>query len=233
MSSQLSLALSLRDEATFDNFLTPGPSVRGQACQLLQGRLSPGESLAYLWGGRDCGISHILQASCHHYLARGKPVQYLPLGDTIGFDAESLLAGLDQLALVCLQDIHLIEGVAGWEREVFNLFNKMRERKNLLVVTSDRPPRELALALADLKSRLSSGLVYHFKPYSEPEKLEILCFRAARLGLDISEEVAQFIMHRGGRQLEQLMTYLQQLDAASLRAQRRITIPFVKETFGW
>jgi len=233
MPSQLSLSLSLRDEATFANFLAPTGSLRAQAVQVLQGELNPGETLCYLWGGQGSGISHAIQATCHHFSATMRTAQYLPLADLLELDPEALLAGLEWQALVCLKDVHLIQGKLTWERAIFNLFNRTRDAGNLLVVAADRAPRDLVLSLPDLHSRLSSGIVYHFGAYTDREKGDILRFRASRLGLDMSDEVAHFILSRGGRDLAHLMTCLQQLDKASLRAQRKITIPFVKTVFGW
>ena len=151
----------------------------------------------------------------------------------LAFEPAELLAGLERQAVVCLADIHLIENKPDWQRAIFNLFNGVRDHGNLLVVSANSPPRELGLSLADLQSRLTSGIVYHFSAYTDEEKTAILRFRAARLGLEISEEVALFVINRGGRNLDQLLDYVKQLDAASLRAQRRITIPFVKEVFAW
>ncbi|MCK9503449.1 MAG: DnaA regulatory inactivator Hda [Porticoccaceae bacterium] len=233
MAAQLSLALSLRDEATFDNFLVRPDSVRAQAVQVLQGKLYPGQHLVYLWGAPQAGVSHLLQAACHYYLEQQRGAQYLPLQDMIGFEAESLLVGLEQLPLVCLEDIDRIQGNPQWEKAIFTLYNSIRDRGGLMLVAADRSPRELQLGLADLKSRWSSGLTYHFNPYNDEEKLAILRFRASRLGLELGEDVALFILTRGSRNMDQLMTYLKQLDAESLRARRRITIPFVKETFHW
>lgn len=233
VNSQLSLALSLRDEATFDNFLAPSGSARAQVSQMLQGRLYQDEHFAYIWGGRGSGASHLLQASCHMALASGGGAQYLPLEDMAGFDPGDILESLEKLSLVCIQDINRVEGMANWEEALFTLFNKMRDRRRMLVVSADRAPRQLALVLPDLQSRLASGLTYHLAPYSDGDKADILRFRGARLGLDMGEEVAAFIVNRGSRELGQLMVYLQQLDVASLAARRRLTIPFVKEVFGW
>ncbi|MGD9660348.1 MAG: DnaA regulatory inactivator Hda [Porticoccaceae bacterium] len=233
MASQLSLALSLRDEATFDNFLTRPDSVRAQAVQVLQGKLYSGQHLVYLWGAPQAGVSHVLQAACHYYLEHQRGAQYLPLEEVISFEPESLLVGLDQLPLVCLEDIDRIQGKPSWEKAIFTLYNSLRDKGGLMLVSADRPPRELQLGLADLKSRWSSGLTYHFRPYSDEDKLDILRFRASRLGLELSEDVALFILSRGSRNVDQLIGYLKLLDAESLRARRRITIPFVKKTFHW
>ncbi len=233
MSDQLSLALSLRDEATFANFYAAPGSVRAQATAALVASVDTREPLVYLWGGCGTGISHVLQATCHHYLQAGLTVQYLPLEDVAGFDPDSLLAGLELQSLVCLEGLEHIVGNKPWERGLFGLFNKLRDRGNSLVVSAVKPPRELGLELADLQSRLSCGLTCHFAPYSDGDKLAIIRFRGGRLGIELSEEVAAFILSRGDRNMDNLITSLRRLDSAALKAQRRVTIPFVKEVFGW
>ena len=87
--------------------------------------------------------------------------------------------------------------------------------------------------LPDLASRLTSGITFHFASYGDADKIAILRFRAARLGFDLTDDVAGYILNRCSRELDDLMAVLQRLDAASLEAKRRITIPFVKTIFGW
>ncbi|MCK9467999.1 MAG: DnaA regulatory inactivator Hda [Porticoccaceae bacterium] len=236
VTSQLSLPLSLRDEATFGNFLAPTGSVRAQVVDLLQNLargVDEGETSIYLWGGEGAGCSHLLQAACHEYQRQGRGVQYLPLDELCDLEPDGLLADLEHQALVCLAHIEAVAGNHAWELAIFNLFNRMRESGSLLLIGADRPPRELPVTLPDLQSRLTWSLVFHLPFYGEMEKVAILRFRAARLGIELGEEVAAFILNRGERSLATLMSYLARLDKASLCARRRVTIPFVKAAFGW
>ncbi|MOA27048.1 DnaA regulatory inactivator Hda [compost metagenome] len=57
--------------------------------------------------------------------------------------------------------------------------------------------------------------------------------RASRRGLHLTDEVGRFILTRGSRSMNSLFDLLEQLDHASLQAQRKLTIPFLKETLGW
>lgn len=233
MEQQLSLSLSLRDEATFDNFLAPDGSSRAQLVRLLSGELDPELSPFFLWGGAGSGRRHLMQAACHHFLSSGDSAQYLPLEELLGFDPDSLLAHLERLPLVCVEGVEHLAGQAQWQRALFNLCNAMKAENHALVISADRPPRALELELADLQSRLGSGLVFHLEPYADDDKRAIVRFRAERLGIEMGDDVAAFILSRGGRDLPGLMNCLGQLDRASLEAKRRVTIPFVKQIFGW
>ncbi len=236
MTDQLSLPLSLRDEATFANFLAAEGSARAQVVSVLQAAArgeDSRETAIYLWGGRGAGCGHLLQATCHDYQRHGLGVQYLPLDVLRDMEPTGLLADLEHQSLVCLSHLEAVAGDQAWDLGIFSLFNRMRERGNLLLMGADCPPRELPVRLPDLQSRLAWSLVFHLPAYSDPDKIAILRFRAARLGIELGDEVATFILNRGGRSLETLMGYLERLDRASLRARRRVTIPFVKAQFGW
>lgn len=233
MADQLGLTLSLGEDATFDNFYSEGNSVRSQLVAMLKGDVPDGENLVYLWGGGGAGGRHLLQASCHYFLTTGRSSQYLPLDDVIGFDAGALLDDIEHVSLCCLDGMERVGTHRDWQKAIFNLYNKVRDCGNLLLVHADRPPRELPLELADLQSRLCGGLTYHLPPYTDEDKRAIIQFRAARRGMDLGDDVVAYILSRGSRSLERLMNYLAELDCASLKAQRRITIPFVKEVLHW
>lgn len=233
MIAQLSLALSLRDEATFDNFFAPDGDPRAVVKRVLSTAPAGQEHLIFLWGGAGSGLSHLLQATCHSFITRKLAVQYLAVAEVMEVDPAALLAGMENQALVCIDGIDAVAGKDHWERALFNLFNKIREKGHLMVVGANCSPRELGLHLPDLQSRLSWGLTFHLAPYNDLEKQAILRFRAGRLGIEMPEEVAAFILNRCGRDLDELMARLRKLDSAALQAKRRVTIPFVKEVFSW
>ena len=89
------------------------------------------------------------------------------------------------------------------------------------------------MALPDLRSRLSWGIVFQLPQVDDEVRCAILCFRADRRGLALSEEVASFIVHRAPRSLHRLLELLDQLDRASLAEKRALSIPFVKQSLGW
>lgn len=236
MANQLSLPLSLRDEATFDNYLAPAGTVRAQVVNLLQSLArgtDSGETSVYLWAGEGAGCSHLLQAACHDYQCQGLGVQYLPLDELGDVEPAGLLADLEYQSLVCLSRLEAVAGDSAWELAIFNLFNRMRDHGNLLLMGAACPPRELPVGLPDLQSRLAWSLVFHLPPYADADKIAILRFRASRLGIELGEDTAAFVLNRGERSLETLMSYLSRLDKASLSARRRVTIPFIKTEFGW
>ena len=90
-------------------------------------------------------------------------------------------------------------------------------------------PDKLDISLADLLSRLKSALIHQLVDFSDDDLRRLLQLRANVRGMYISDEVAKFLMHRLQRDTQSLMQALETLDKASLQAQRRLTMPFVKE----
>ncbi|HWP94854.1 MAG TPA: DnaA/Hda family protein, partial [Gammaproteobacteria bacterium] len=97
-----------------------------------------------------------------------------------------------------------------------------------LLVTAHVAPAALRLGLADLRTRLGWGLVFHLRPLDDEGKLAALRLRAERRGFELPEETARYLLSRFQRDMRTLCGLLEALDTASLAAQRRLTIPFVK-----
>ena len=102
-----------------------------------------------------------------------------------------------------------------------------------LLAAALEPPRALNVRLADLRSRLTSAVVYRLGEPSDEEKTDILCFRAQRRGMSLAPDVARYIVNRAPRALHDLLLLLDELDQASLARQRLLSIPFVREMLGW
>ena len=226
---QLPLLVQLRDDATLENFLpfaATAPLVEGVRNQCG----GDGESVVFIHGGSGSGRSHLLQGACHLV---GDNSLYLPLRELSVYAPEEVLAGVETLGLVALDDLDVVMGQEAWELALFGLYNRAREWGCRLLIAANAAPRALPVKLADLRSRLSWGVVYQLSSASDEEKQAILQFRAGRRGLKLSDDVASYIVTRAPRELDQLLALLDRLDRASLADQRALSIPFVKQQLGW
>jgi len=226
MAVQLPLNIKLRDNATFNNYF---PGANREAVEYLQ--LHCGlrdEPCAYLWGGRGTGKTHLLQAACHIVALRDLPTAYIPLSQADEL-SPAILEGIAELSLVCVDDVHSVAGDDSWESALFHLYNRMRDAGTHLVVAGDNSPGSLNIRLADLVSRLAWGAVFQIQPLNDEEKLLALQLHASVRGMEMSLDVARFLLHRSRRDMPALYSLLDQLDRVSLSAQRRLTIPFIRE----
>lgn len=228
-SEQLPLGLTLRDEATFENFY--GLANREIVIELKKTASAQGERVVYLSGVRGQGCSHLLQACCHYAHSHQLPSVYIPFEQADAF-SPALLVGLEKLSLVCLDDVHLIAGQKKWQEAVFHLYNRVIDAGSSIIFAANVPPRGMDSLLPDLISRMSSGLVFQLASLSDSEKLDALITRAHRRGITLSEEVGKYLLAHSPRHMATLFSALEVLDKASLAAQRRLTIPFVKKVLG-
>ncbi len=222
MSAQLPLGIGLRDSANFNNFFV-GPNAE-VVFQLERGD----EPFVFLWGSEGSGRSHLLQAACHRMSAGTGGAVYLPLSESPEL-APAMLEGLETMALVTVDDLQQVAGQSEWEHGLFHLYNRARDSGCRIIVAADAPPAALGISLPDLSSRLGWGPVYQLLPLDDVDKCAALQLRAHRRGLELSDEVANYLLRRSPRGLHSLFSLLEHLDRASLAAQRRLTIPFVRE----
>lgn len=227
---QLPLAVQLRDDATFENFYSAKNAL---LVNEIKRQLQHGEQYIYLCGPEGSGRSHLLQAACHQADQLGLPSVYLPLDELNHYKPSELFEGLAALPLVCLDNIAAVLGDRAWEEALFHLFNQMRETEHCLLIAADQPVADLTISMADLSSRLGWGAFYQIKPLDDEQRLDVLKLRAEARGLELSEEVAQFIAKRCQRDMDALVKTLERLDSASLKERRKLTIPFVKEALNW
>ncbi|GGI88463.1 DnaA inactivator Hda [Shewanella gelidii] len=225
---QLSLPVYLPDDETFESYYPA--SGNDELIQNLQACASGQVQKAiYVWGPVKSGRTHLLHAACAYANERERQSFYLPLSIHASI-SPALLEGLEDLDLVCIDDVQAIAGHPLWEEAIFDLYNRVAEKKHTsLIVSATQAAKEADFVLPDLVSRMQWGLSYQVQPMEDSEKLAALQRRAAMRGLQLPEDVGRFLMARLARDLRTLFDVLDRLDKASLVHQRKLTIPFVKE----
>ncbi len=230
MNTQLPLRLQLRDDAAFENF-KPGRNT--ELLSLLQQHaVSEHDWLTCIYGERGSGKSHLLQAACHQAQYWQETILYLPMSQAPDW-SPAVLADLEETGLVCLDDIECVAGQGPWETALFNLLEARRTRRSRTIITSTKPLPGIAWALADLATRLNGwGLVFELHALRDEEKIQALQQRAKNRGLELSEDVARYVLNRYPRDMQTLFDLMETLDQESLARQRRITIPFLRTLEG-
>lgn len=226
---QLPLGLTLRESARFGSYF-PGVNREAVAGLRLVAE-GTGEPYICLVAPAGLGKSHLLQAACHRAAERQRTASYLPIKELVELTPD-LLAGQERQDLVCIDDVQALAGLAAWERGLFDLFNRVRERAGRLVVAANSRPDRTGFTLPDLASRLGWGVTYVLRPLPDEDVSRALVYRAAARGLLLPEETAAYLLKRIPRDLPSVFDLLDRLDEASMIEQRRLTIPFVKSVLG-
>lgn len=226
---QLPLGLALKDDCTLETYY-PGANdlALWQIKQMAQGK---GEQFAYVWGREGVGRTHLLQGACHYVSRFLKTAFYFSLANPSSISLK-ILEGLERIDLVCIDDIEAIAGMSEWEEALFHLFNRIRNANHRLLIAANCPPKALKIKLSDLNSRLMWGSIYQLHPLDDEQLIAALQLRAKQRGLELNTEVGAFLIKRCIRKMPVLYDMLEKLDKASLAAQRRLTIPFVKSVLG-
>lgn len=220
---QIPLRMRLRDTARFESFVR-GPNA--EVCSLLQDMAAATPRVVWLWGRPGSGKSHLLQAACAVAGERGDPAAYIDLATA---PDPALLDGCETLATVCLDALDAVAADPAWNAALFRLHTLLQDGTGRLIVASQAPPAALAFTLPDLRSRLLAASVHQLVELDDAGQCEALQLRAAARGLDLSAEAALYLVHRLPRDMHSLFDVLDRLDHASLVAQRKLTIPFLRE----
>ncbi len=216
---QLALGVRLRADAVFDSFW-PGPN--GEVVAALR---APSTTPLWLWGAAGSGKTHLLQAVC---AAAGESAAYFPLARSLALPPEAL-AGFERSGVLCIDDADAVAGDLAWERALFRVFNEAAELHTRLIFAAAAPPRQAEWRLEDWRSRAAAGVVYQLRELDDAGRIEALRLRAAQRGLQLPYETSEYLLKRMPRDLRSLFEVLDLLDEASLAAQRRLTIPFIRD----
>lgn len=227
--TQLPLNVKLPDDISFENFF---PGDNAPFIDYFKENISKEHELAiYLYGEEGVGKTHLLQACCRYQNKNSQTSFYLPL-DKHGQFTPEIVYDLEKLSLVCIDNLSAIAGEKNWEESLFYFYNRVLISNTRLIIADRLPAQELPIQLKDLQSRLIAMTTLQIQGLSDNEKIQVLQMRAHARGIELSEELGQFLVRRCKRSMRNLFTLLDQLDFASLSAQRKLTIPFVKAVLG-
>lgn len=224
-SRQLPLALRYPPDQRFETFVA---APAGALAQL--SALTAAGNRLLVTGAASTGKTHLLLAACAQAEATGHRAAYLPLATAAGRlrDALDAMDGYDLLALDGL------EAIAGGDDEValFDAHNRTSDARRALLYAARGTPDSLSLALPDLRSRLAQCTQIALRPLDDAGRREVLHLRAQRRGLQLEDAAIDWLLRHANRDLANLTRLLDQLDRASLAAQRRITLPFLRQVLG-
>jgi len=221
---QLPLGVRLRVDAIFGSFAS---GLNGELIAALRGADS---SPLWLWGGEGSGKTHLLQAVCaaSDAAAANAAAAYFPFERSLALPPAAL-AGFENCRVLCLDDVDAIAGDLQWERALFRLFNEAAELGTRLIFAARAAPRGVDWRLDDWRSRAAACVVYQLRDLDDAGRLEALRLRAVQRGLELPRETADYLLRRMPRDLPSLFEILDHLDEASLVAQRRLTVPFIRD----
>ena len=227
---QLPLALRYPPDQRLETFVcAPGGAIEQLRAAAGEAATSAARDALYLVGPSGVGKTHLLLATCAAAESAGRRAAYLPMLAAAGRVRDALQA-LEGNDLIALDGLDVIAGQRDDEIALFDAHNRARAAGVALVYTARDIPDAIGLVLPDLRSRLGQCTRITLAPLDEEGRREVLQQRAQRRGLIVEDAALDWLLKRVGRDLGGLTALLDKLDRASLAAQRRLTVPFLRQT---
>ena len=216
--NQLGLPISLDSKMLLENFIANKELVN-LIHQLFQDKQA---SEIYVYGLRGQGKTHILQGVVLKALAIDKNAIYIDFIDSF---PEHLFDFIDQLNFISFDNVDLISNEN--QETFFDLYNRARQAGVVILVSGSSLPADLTV-MKDLKTRLSLAAVYRLEELNDELTMDVLNKQMSDRNLTIDSKIYEYLFKNYSRDLNTLVSAMNELDKASLQSKKAISIPFVK-----
>jgi DnaA family protein len=225
-TAQLPLALRWPRRQRFEHFHEGDNAVALEAIRRVAREADA--PWVFVAGTAGSGKTHLLIAACQAAIESGRTAQYLPLASLRGSLVEAI-RGVGGSQLLALDDVDVVAGNPEAEHALFDIYNRLRSEGVSMLLAAEALPAALEIGLPDLRSRLGACTQVLLKPLDDAERRDVLRAQARIRGIELDENVLDWLFARYARDLGALLDLLDRLDRASLAAQRRVTIPFLRD----
>jgi chromosomal replication initiator protein len=232
-------SLRLNPRFTFENFIIGASNRMAHAASLAVAN-APGKSYnpLFIYGGVGLGKTHLMQAIAHHILSKltQTKVKYI---SSEKFTNELILSIKNRttqkfrqkyrnIDVLLIDDIHFLSGKEAVQEEFFHTFNELYDYHKQIVISSDKPPKEIPKLEDRLVSRFSWGLVVDIQRPDLETRVAILKKKLENEPIKIEEEVINFIAENITTNIRELEGALIRIIAYSLIENKLITLDLAK-----
>jgi len=184
-----------------------------------------------LWvhGKAGSGKTHLLQGVVARLSDARVSVAYLPAKTLVANQAVGMLEGSERYSLLVIDDVDCWLGTLPVEQELVRIYQERRHSGQHLLMSAARAPSGYQMALPDWQSRAQGAEVLPLAELTDADKLSVMQLRATRLGLELNDAVASYLLRRGPRDLPAMLEVLARVDGLALAEQRRLTVPLLKK----
>ena len=228
-------------EFTFDTFIVGSSNKFAHAASLAVAT-NPGRAYnpLFIYGNSGLGKTHLLYAIRNeiHKTSPEKAIVYVKGEDFTNEMIEAIRKNNNsefrqkyrKADVLLVDDIQFIGGKEATQEEFFHTFNTLYEAKSQIVLTSDRPPKEIKTLEDRLRSRFESGLIADIQPPDFETRIAIIRRKAELLEIDLPDDVIEYIATRLKTNIRQLEGVVKKLKAKNQLYGDKVTINVAQKT---
>ena len=234
---------NLNPKYTFDTFVVGGNNNFAHAASLAVAE-SPGEmhNPLFLYGGVGLGKTHLMHSIAHFILDKdpNKKVLYVTSEYFTNELIEAIRNGNNtamtkfrekyrNIDVLLIDDVQFIIGKESTQEEFFHTFNDLHGQKKQIIISSDKPPKDMETLEARLRSRFEWGLIADISSPDYETRMAILQKKEEMDGYNIDDEIIKYIATNIKSNIRELEGALNRLNALAKLEKKEITIEFAEE----
>ena len=224
---------------TFDSFVV-GPSSKFVYAAAKAVAENPGETFnpLFIYGESGLGKTHLMHAIANELAKRdpSKKVLYTTCEKFLNEFVDSIAQKNGALFrmhyrnvdVLMIDDVHLLKNKTQLQEEFFHTFNELSSQNKQIVLTSDRPPKEIPTLEDRLRTRFEGGMIADVQPPSPETKIAILKRKALDRKYTLPDDVLEFLAHDSGHDVRTLEGRLTKVIFASKLHEEPITLQLAK-----
>jgi chromosomal replication initiator protein len=211
----------LNPQYTFDTFVTGSSNqFANAACRAVAEKPAYAYNPLFIWGESGLGKTHLLHAIGHYAreLRQGMKVRYISSEEMTNEFVNALRDGRGEqfkrhyrnLDMLIVDDIQFLQGKESTQEEFFHTFNALQQNHRQIVLSSDRPPKQLTTLEDRLRTRFEGGLITDVQTPDLETRMAILSKKAQMEGTYLPDDVLELIASR-------YETSIRELEGAMIR----------------
>jgi len=232
----------LNDNYTFDNFVVGDNNNTAQAAALAVAE-APGKAFnpLFIYGGAGLGKTHLMYAIANYLIEHRKDLKVMYVSSET-FTNELVATFTTHYStpdefrqkyrnndVLLIDDIQFIIGKERTQEEFFHTFNQMYESNRQIVISSDKPPRDMEILDERFRSRFLSGLTVDIQPPAYETRMAILNKKTQSSHMNIDPEVLRYIAENIKSNIRELEGALTKVDAMGKLQHREINIELAEQ----
>jgi len=241
--SEKPASAGLNPEYTFENFVVGSSNQHAHACSVAVANDPSGEidyNPLFIHGPSGLGKTHLMYAIANEVHKQNpekiiicvKSEEFLnEMIDCLSKKNMKKFREKYRMAdMLLIDDVQFIAGKQSIQEEFFHTFNTLYDAKKQIVLTSDRPPKEMYTLEERIQTRFSQGIIVDVQPPEYELRLAILKKKADKGNIDIPNEVIIFLAERLNSNIREIEGALKKIGAVSLISGKPVTLEMVKSS---